>query len=103
MTLLPPTPGLLVSMSIRHNHSFNILMKGFERYENLEEKQIALLEKMADYYASGKVFNDKQVLEEATGAGFYSSDLEDGYLSSCTTEAVKIKAIELAKMVREGK
>lgn len=95
MKILDPTAGLLISMSIRLYHSFTIWMGSFEQQANLEEKQLMILDEIADIYATGKF--TKQLLEEATGSGFYSRDLENRYISFCTSDKVRLRAEELAK------
>ncbi len=100
MKILEPTAGLLVSMSMRHFHSFTIWMGSFEEKATLEEKQLTILDEIADIYSARKF--SKQLLEEATGTGFYSPEHEDRYISFCTSRKVRLRAAELAKALENN-
>jgi len=100
MKILEPTAGLLVSMGMRYFHSFSFWTGSFEQYPTLEEKQLMILDEVADIYATRKF--SKQLLEEVTGAGYYSTDLEGRYISFCTSRKVRVRAAELAKALENN-
>lgn len=99
----PLTPGLLISMAIRNDHSFGIWMEGFEfEHSTLEEKQIALLREMLEYYRRGQQLSEcasrteTQLWEEISGEGFYRPDRENWYQGSAMP-AARLEAVRLVK------
>lgn len=84
---LPISPGLLISMAIRHDHSF-----GMQFQHGLEEKQINLIYKMAELYKIREDLTDRQLLEEITGEGFYSFEREHIYREWATPAAFTVAA-----------
>lgn len=99
MNKLPISPGLLISMAIRFDHSFGVHAGVFDTYETLEEKQVSLLDLMAKFY-SGLETTGGQIMEEMTGEGFYSFDKEHVYRNIPTLEGLE-KAVELATSIRD--
>lgn len=92
--LLPLTPGLLISMAVRTDHSFGIPnIWGSLVPSNpcaLEDKQIALIEKsFSEYgvYAAGQPIQSQRQ-EELTGKGFYSPEREAAYCGTATPSAL---------------
>ncbi len=95
MTFSPLTPGLLISMGIRYDHSFGISMGMFDAHSSLESKQIDILNKVLEYYSrrheianSAKPGTETQLLEEMTGTGFYSPEREDWYRETATASGL---------------
>lgn len=103
---LPLTPGLLISMAIRYDHSFGIWMGPFETSSSLEEKQLAILEDVIGYYSRRhEITNsargtDAQLREEMTGQGFYRPDREAEYVSG-VGRAILDRAVELIEGVSD--
>lgn len=93
--ILPLTPGLLISIALRHDHSFGISMGSFERYSGLAEKQITLLGVAMEYYKRGQELStyamggEAQLWEEMTGVGFYHRDREDAYTAMALPESLR--------------
>lgn len=98
--MYPLTTGLLVSMAMRHNHSFGIdkvepidndfasTLMGLIGFTNAE--RCALLIELAHVYYQyqhkpEEVDRDrwKQVIEEINGSGFYKPELEEEYNNRC--------------------
>lgn len=84
--VLPLTPGLLISMSIRNDHGFGIgdlSGFGFSKMNPrpLHETQIETIDtSYAEYVeALNGRYCQGQRLEECTGTGFYQPDLEERY------------------------
>ncbi len=92
--ILPLTPGLLISMSVRNDHSFRTekVWGSFvpDGPRPLEEKQISLIEtswaEYQAYMAGARIQSQRQ--EELTGKGFYHPDRENLYLSLPTPRAL---------------
>lgn len=95
--ILPLTPGLLISMAIRNDHSFGFHMGSFET-GTLEEKQIRLIDRSYQEYLTyengGEIQNQR--LEELTGEGFYRPEREKGYLANALPK-VRDHAIKLCQ------
>jgi hypothetical protein len=100
--ILPLTPGLLVSMAIRYDHSFGILMGAFDSYTDLSEKQIMLLRAVMVYYRCGQELSNyatgthAQLWEEMTGVGFYRPEKESAYQASAQPAAL-LEAVRIVK------
>lgn len=94
MNILPLTPGLLISMALRDDHSFGILMQPFET-GTLEAKQKKRISEAFEIYKAGGADN-RQLIEEMTGQGFYRLDLEGSYQNMATAEALNhaIRCVE---------
>ena len=101
--MLPLTPGLLISMAIRFDHSFGILMGLFDSFTSLEKKQIALLHDVMVHYRRGHALSnyrmgtEAQLWEEMTGAGFYRPEKESSYRASAEPAALLVAE----RLVRE--
>lgn len=89
VNFLPLTPGLLISMAIRMNHSFGYWMMAFEKYQDLTQKQISILNEVCEIYHQKMTCGDSQLIEEMTGNGFYSSDRETYYCDSVSPDVLE--------------
>lgn len=94
--VLPLTPGLLISMSIRNDHGFglgDLSNFGFARQNPrpLHESQIETINVSYDEYiaAYNGEYCQGQRLEECTGTGFYHPEKEAGYVGSADPIALK--------------
>lgn len=91
--ILPLTPGLLISMAMRLDHSFGISMGMFEK-EDLSTKQVNRLNDVIPYYrrrlqiTNSATGTDAQLGEEVSGRGFYKPDREDWYQGMATPEGL---------------
>ncbi len=103
---LPLTPGLLISMAIRYDHSFGIWMGSFETQSTLEEKQRSILDEVISCYSRRQEITnsasgtDAQLREEMTGQGFYRPEREAEYISG-VSRAVADHAAELIEGVSD--
>jgi hypothetical protein len=74
MTLLPLTPGLLLSMALRYDHSFGI-HGPFDPEPDLASKQMAIFDQAVEYWRTRHdepiTVTDRQLREEMTGVGFF--------------------------------
>ena len=111
MGILPLTPGLLISMAIRYDHSFGFhtgSLMMFSDGETLIDKQIKLIREAATCYhrlkglyeaewvSKSLAGTDLQLFEEMTGEGFYQPDREEGYCNAATIAALR-EAKQLAE------
>ena len=100
--ILPLTPGLLISMAIRYDHSFGILMGYFDSHKTLVSKQCQILDDVMVYYRRGQELSnyamgtEAQLWEEMTGAGFYHPDRESSYQASAEPFALE-RAVRYVK------
>ena len=90
---LPLTPGLLVSMSIRNDHSFGVLHDLFDSndHESLADKQTKLISQSFNEYSAyvrGEQIQGQRQ-EELEGNGFYTPERENQYRNSCQPEALQ--------------
>lgn len=106
--ILPLTPGLLISMAIRYDHSFGILMEPFDRWAgfgNLDNKQVNLLNDVMTHYKRGQELSnysigiEAQLWEEMTGVGFYRPEREESYQASAEPAAL----VEAERLIVEYK
>lgn len=104
MNIFEVTPGLLISMAIRYDHSFGMedwFAISAKNKRPLYEKQIDILDKVAEIYrADGN--GDVQLIEEMTGEGFYRPDLESSYVNMATPEG-RGRASWLAEIIAQEK
>lgn len=104
MNIFEVTPGLLISMAIRYDHSFGMedwFGVSEKNKRPLYEKQINILDKVAEIYrADGN--EDVQLIEEMTGSGFYRPELEGSYINMATPEG-RGRAAALAEMILREK
>lgn len=88
----PLTPGLLISMSIRTDHSFGTTMFEWSGIPGppLEEKQINLISGCFEEYKNHVAGLPVQVqrLEEIQGEGFYRPELEEQYCNWASRDAL---------------
>jgi hypothetical protein len=91
--IFPLTPGLLISMAMRLDHSFGISMGMFED-EDLPTKQVNRLNDVIPYYrrrlqiTNSATGTDAQLGEEISGQGFYQPGREDQYQGMATPEGL---------------
>lgn len=89
---LPLTPGLLISMSIRNDHSFGMLNNLFDsaNHESLADKQTKLISQSFNEYSAyiGGEQIQGQRQEELEGNGFYAPERENQYRNWCQPEAL---------------
>jgi hypothetical protein len=99
---LPLTPGLLISMSIRNDHSFgmndihayemlDLARFGMEKPDPLVDKQKKLIGisfmEYTDYIEGAEVQSQRK--EEIVGEGFYNAEREEFYKSYAQPEALR--------------
>ncbi len=99
--IFPITPGLLISMAMRLDHSFGVSLGIFED-EDLPTKQVKLLNEVIPYYrrrlqiTNSATGTDAQLGEEISGQGFYRPEREDQYQGMATPEGLA-EAVRLSE------
>lgn len=105
---LPLTPGLLISMSVRNDHSFSFDDTAFGFGGNnrmtLAQKQMYLISTSFTEYMDyvGGLAVQEQRREEIVGEGFYRPEKEQEYLNMAHPQAVALAQVLTAKIDPAG-